>query len=87
MITSQIINDFEKNIFHNTIIETFPPLPSLTVSVSNGNTGLLENKNDIEKRVIMTIDLFTAGTILDLSNCAHTITRLGLIDPAVLSNS
>lgn len=87
MITSQIITDFEKNIFHNTIIETFPPLPSLTVSVSNGNTGLLENKNDIEKGVIMTIDLFTAGTILDLSNCAHTITRLGLIDPAVLSNS
>ena len=49
-----------------TIIETFPPLSSLTVSVSNGNTGLLENKNDIEKGVIMTIDLFTVpGTILD----------------------
>ena len=44
------------SIFHNTIIETFPPFPGLVVSVSNGNIGPLENKLDIERGVIVTIE-------------------------------
>ena len=68
MITSQIITDFEKKYIPQRNHWNISSItqPNCQYSVSDGNTGLLENKNDIEKGVIMTIDLFTVpGTILD----------------------
>ena len=61
------------NIFHNTIIETFSPLLSLTVSVSNGNIGLLENKLDIEKGVIITIEQLVI--LMKFSSWASRVTE------------
>lgn len=72
------------SIFHNTIIETFLPFPGLVVSVSNGNIGLLENKLDIERGMIMTIEKmvtdFDKSLILGFKSHKETLEMKSIIN-------